>query len=57
MTDLRQYSDRELSLVIFNDEFLYKMRHKMTKDLLDDMGIKFNDAQWQEFQDDLKDEE
>jgi len=26
--DLRQYSDNELSLLVFNDEGLYKMRHK-----------------------------
>lgn len=26
--DLREYSDNELSLIVFNDEYLYRMRHK-----------------------------
>ena len=37
-TDITEYSDRELSLIVFNTEYLYQIRHRydfieMIKDL------------------------
>jgi len=55
--DLTQYGDNELSLMIFNDEGLYKMRHILSKDLLHEFDIKYTDEQWEVFQDDLKSED
>lgn len=31
MQDIKQYSDKELSLLIYNDEYLYKQRHEFYK--------------------------
>lgn len=56
MEDLRQYSDAELSLLIFNTESLYRNRHRLTKDTLKEM-FRFREAQWREFRKDLKDKE
>jgi len=55
--DLTQYSEDELSLIVFNDEGLYKMRHVLSKDLLYELDIKHTNEQWEVFQDDLKSED
>lgn len=57
MYDCRQYSDDELSLVIFNDESLYRQRYSLTKSVLREYGIKFTQEQWETFQDDLNSED
>jgi hypothetical protein len=31
-TDIREYSDQELSLIVMNDEGLYKMRRQILRD-------------------------
>ena len=55
--DITMYSSRELSLIVFNDEFLYNVRHmKHLKDLLDDSFI-YTDEQYEELMEDLKEEE
>ena len=54
MIDLTQYGEQELSLHVFNDEYLYNNRHRMfLKDILDDTFI-YTDEQWIELQADLK---
>lgn len=56
MQDLCQYSDNELSLTVYNDEFLYKRRHRSDfKALLNELYI-FTDDQWETFVNDLEDE-
>ena len=55
--DLTQFSDNELSMVIYNDEGLYNMRYRLSRDLLNDMNIFHIDEQWQEFQNDLESED
>lgn len=55
MEDLRQYSDAELSLLIFNTESLYRNRHRLTKEDLKSM-FQFREAQWREFRKDLKED-
>ena len=54
--NLTEYSDRELSIIINNDECLYNMRFTLTKDNLKDLGFTFTSSQWDEFKDDLADE-
>lgn len=43
--DLREYSDNELSLLVFNDETLYKLRRQFLigTELLDDMFLYTNE--------------
>lgn len=43
--DLREYSDNELSLLVFNDETLYKLRRQFLigTGLLDDMFLYTNE--------------
>lgn len=58
--DLTQYSDQELSLLVFNDEGLYRMRHNSQFiGMLNDLFI-FTDEQLevleQDLDDDLKEE-
>lgn len=57
MNDLTEFSEKELSLVVNNDEFLYRKRFILNKELLHELGLKFTDEQWQVFQDDLEEEE
>ena len=57
MQDITQYSDNELSLIIFNDEYLYTIRHGLTKEGLTELGIIFTNEQWEEFKSDLENEE
>ena len=56
MYDCREYSEDELSLVIMNDESLYRMRYRLDKEMLRELNIQFTDEQWQIFQDDLEQE-
>jgi len=54
--DITQYSDSELSLIVFNDEYLYSKRHsRHLKDTLDEFFI-YTPEQWQELQQDLQDD-
>lgn len=54
--DITQQSDRELSLIVMNDEVLYKARHKsFFKDLIDQIFI-YTPAQLAELQADLKED-
>ena len=60
-TDLRQYNSGELSLQVFNTEYLYSMRSSLgLKAALEDMFL-FTDDQWHELcidiQDDIEDME
>lgn len=57
MQDLTQYTDNELSLLIFNDYGLYTSRYSLTKELLNDLGYIFTDKQWDIFKNDLENEE
>ena len=57
MYDCRNYSDNELSLVIMNDEYLYLLRHRLNKEDLQEMGIKYTSKQWEVFKQDLLEEE
>jgi len=54
--DLTQYSDNELSLLVFNDEGLYKQRHRSY--FIDDIKefFIFTDEQLEVLQQDLQDE-
>lgn len=54
--DLTQYSDSELSMVVFNDEYLYNMRHKpYLKYTLDELFI-YTPDQLDELENDLMEE-
>jgi len=46
MEDLTTYTDQELSLKVFNDEVLYKQRHR--KDFIKDLKIFFKFSKDQE---------
>ena len=52
-TDLTNYSDSELSLVVFNDEYLYNIRHRSHLiDTLNELFI-YTDEQLEELKQDL----
>lgn len=54
--DLTDYSDQELSLLVFNDEYLYTRRHSRGfKELIDSL-FSYNIDQWQVLEQDLKDD-
>jgi len=54
--DLTQYSDRELCLQVFNDEWLYSIRHETgLLEILAKFFI-FNAKQLQELENDLKED-
>jgi hypothetical protein len=55
--DLTQYGEKELSLIVFNTEGLYNIRHQLTQYDLDVFGILFTSEQWETFQTDLEEEE
>jgi hypothetical protein len=56
MQDITQYSDNELSRLVFNDEYLYWSRRKpFLKDIIDQSYI-YTDEQWATLQQDLEDE-
>lgn len=57
MNDLTQYSENELSTLVYNDEGLYRMRHRLDKELLNEFGLVFTDEQWEIFQNDLQGED
>ncbi len=51
--DITMYSDNELSLIVFNDEYFYNHRHRRDLiPLLQDMFI-FTDAQLRVLEEDL----
>lgn len=55
--DLTEYSDAELSLRVFNDEWLYKMRRRRNFiEELEQIFI-FTEEQREELENDLKEEE
>lgn len=55
-TDLTQYSDDELSMLVFNDEGLYRERHRSyLKELLDECFI-YTEAQYETLQEDLEED-
>lgn len=54
--DLTEYGVNELSLVVFNTEGLYSIRHKLTQYNLDAYGIICTEEQWDQFQTDLEEE-
>ena len=55
--DLKIHSDNELSLLVFNDEYLYRIRHRQHfKDLIDEC-FEYTDDQWQVLVDDLENDE
>lgn len=52
--DLTQYSDAELSLRVFNEEWLYRVRHSRgLRSALDELFI-YNGEQWAELMSDLE---
>jgi hypothetical protein len=55
--DLRQHSDSELSLIVFNDEGLYNMRRNKTAllETLNDLFL-YNSDQLAELEQDLEDD-
>lgn len=57
-TDLTEFSENELSLMVFNDEYLYKMRRNKKNLIatLDDMYI-YTDEQLEVLNNDLDEDE
>lgn len=56
MNNITQYSDSELSLIVFNDEGLYNMRHDpVLFDLIND-AIIYTPEQLEELKTDLADD-
>lgn len=54
--DIREYGDSELSMHVYNDEGLYKMRHKKDlMDIIDELFI-YTEAQRSELLQDLEGE-
>ena len=55
--DLTEYSENELSLHVFNDEGLYRLRRSRDlKSILEDYFI-FSDEQWEVLETDLNEDE
>lgn len=54
--DLTDYSDSELSLRVFNDEGLYRMRHRKGFDEVLDQIFVYTPEQWQELITDLEED-
>ncbi len=57
--DLRQYSDNELSLLVFNDEDLYKLAMRNPNRLLDVINdlFMYTEEQLNELKNDLNEEQ
>lgn len=53
--DITSYSDRELSLHVYNNEFLYKRRFSLNKEELKEYFL-FTNNQWEELLEDLEEE-
>ena len=54
--DLTQYSDNELSMHVFNDEYLYNNRHRsFFKSIIDETFV-YTAEQWDVLSDDLQDD-
>lgn len=57
LIDVTDHSDRELSLIVFNDEYLYSLRRRSNFiDILRDM-FTATDEQWQDLEESLKEDE
>ena len=56
--DIRHYSDSELSLIVMNDEGLYRMRHDrgVLLEVIDELFI-YNEEQKEELFSDLDEDE
>ena len=55
--DLTEYSDSELSLMVFNDEGLYRMRRRPgLKELLEEYFV-FTEEQWEQLENDILEED
>ena len=52
--DLREQSDNELSLVVFNDEYLYSMRNRLDIQEILDSQFLYTDEQFDELLKDLE---
>ena len=55
--DLTEYSDKEMSLLVFNDETLYRMRRSIGFITFLKELYKATDEQWEVLKEDLKDDE
>lgn len=59
MQDITEYSENELSLIVMNDEVLYKMRKQILRDgkisVLSDI-FKYTDEQFDVLLQDIKDD-
>jgi len=55
-TDITEYSDSELSLLVFNTEYLYEQRHSKGFDEVLDQLFIYTPKQWQELIADLQDD-
>ena len=57
MSDITEYGQHELSLLVYNTENLYNLRHSLTKyNLEDKTGILCTEEQWEQFERDLEEE-
>jgi hypothetical protein len=57
LIDVTDHSDCELSLIVFNDEYLYSLRRRSNFiDILRDM-FTATDEQWQDLEESLKEDE
>lgn len=55
--DITEYSDSELSLIVMNDEGLYRMRRSSNLRAELEQVFIFTDEQWDELAQDLQEEE
>jgi hypothetical protein len=55
--DITEYSDSELSLLVMNDEGLYRMRRSSNLRAELEQVFIFTDEQWDELAQDLQEEE
>jgi len=56
MEDLREYSDDELSLRVFNDEYLYDIRHTGDLEFIIDEYFVYTLRQYKVLQADLRED-
>ena len=54
--DITEYSDSELSLIVMNDEALYRMRRSADLRALLEESLIFTQEQWEELAQDLQEE-
>lgn len=55
--DITGFSNKELSLQVFNDEGLYDLRHDLDRDVLNKLGFSFTEEQFMTFKHDLENED